>query len=50
MPTKEFGPTKIAWPHLWLRSTMVEKTESSEVLGLRPRNCHHCGGCKNSVA
>ena len=50
MPTKEFGPTKSAWPHMWLKSAMVEKTDDREVLGLRPRNCLHCGGCKNSVA
>ena len=47
MPTKEIGPTKIAWPHMWLRSAMVDKTEQVFV---RPRNCLHCGGCKNSVA
>ena len=34
MPTKEFGPTKIAWPHMWLKSAMVEKTKSSR--GTRP--------------
>jgi hypothetical protein len=34
MPTKEFGPTKIAWRHIWLRSAVVEKTELSS--GTRP--------------
>ena len=34
MPTKEFGPTKIAWPHMWLKSAMVEETKYREVLGL----------------
>ena len=34
MPTKEIGPTKIAWPHMWLRSAMVGKTEPSK--GIRP--------------
>ena len=34
MPTKEIGPTKIAWPHMWLRSAMVDKTEPSK--GIRP--------------
>ena len=34
MPTKEIGPTKIAWPYIWLRSAMVEKTEPSK--GIRP--------------
>ena len=34
MPTKEFGLTKSAWPHMWLRSAMVEKTKSSR--GTRP--------------
>ena len=30
MPTKEIGPTKIAWPHMWLRSAMVGKAEPSK--------------------
>ena len=30
MPTKEIGPTKIAWPHMWLRSAMVDKAELVE--------------------
>ena len=34
MPTKEIGPTKIAWPHMWLRSAMVGKAEPSK--GIRP--------------
>ena len=34
MPTKEIGPTKIAWPYIWLRSAMVDKTEPSK--GIRP--------------
>jgi hypothetical protein len=34
MPTKEIGPTKIAWPHMWLRSAMVDKAEPSK--GIRP--------------
>ena len=34
MPTKEIGATKIAWPHTWLRSAMVDKTEPSK--GIRP--------------
>ena len=34
MPTKEIGPTKIAWPHMWLRSAMVGKPEPSK--GIRP--------------
>jgi hypothetical protein len=34
MPTKEVGPTKIAWPHTWLRSAIVDKTELSR--GTRP--------------
>ena len=34
MPTKEIGPTKIAWPHMFLRSAMFDKTESSR--GTRP--------------
>ena len=50
MPTKEIGPTKIAWPYIWLRSAMVDKTEPSKGIRLRPKNCLHCGGCKNSVA
>ena len=49
MPTKEFGPTKIAWPHKWLKSAMVEKTESSG--GTRPptKKLSPLRGCKNSV-
>jgi hypothetical protein len=34
MPTKEIGPTKIAWPHMWLRSAVVGNTEPSK--GIRP--------------
>ena len=34
MPTKEIGPTKIAWPHMWLRSAIVAKTKS--LRGTRP--------------
>ena len=30
MPTKEFGPTKIAWPHMWLKSAMVEEDKVIE--------------------
>lgn len=30
MPTKEIGPTHIAWPHMWLRSAMVGKAEPSK--------------------
>jgi len=26
MPAKEIGPTKIAWPHMWLRTAMVGET------------------------
>jgi hypothetical protein len=34
MPAKEIGPTKITWPHMWLRSAMVDKGEPSK--GIRP--------------
>ena len=34
MPTKEFGLTKSAWPHMWLRSAMVSNAEPSK--GSRP--------------
>ena len=30
MPTKEIGPTKIAWPHMFLRSALFDKTEVIE--------------------
>jgi hypothetical protein len=30
MPAKEIGPTKIEWPHMWLRSAMVRKIEPSK--------------------
>jgi hypothetical protein len=30
MPTKEVGPAKIEWPHMWLRSAMVGKLEPSK--------------------
>jgi hypothetical protein len=30
MPTKEIGPPKVEWPHMWLRSAMVGKAEPSK--------------------
>ena len=30
MPAKEVGRTKIAWPHIWLRSAMVDTIEPSK--------------------
>jgi hypothetical protein len=34
MSTKEIGPTKIKWPHTWLRGAMVGQTEPAK--GIRP--------------